>query len=262
MAQPYAVVTGASSGIGVDIARELAAKKYPLILVARRRDRLENIKNQLKQQHGVDVVVVEQDLSVDGAAQALYDQVAALGLKVGILVNNAGVGMAGKFLDMDITRVQRMFTLNMTTLTHLTQLYARDMVRDGGGYILQVASAAAFLPTPYVSAYAGTKSYVLAFAEALRFELRGTGVSITTLYPGITTTEFNEHADAKTPGIMAFSILSAAQVAKIGVAAMFARKRAIIPGFINKLNAFFSTVLHRGFIIFAAGSMMEKANEP
>lgn len=261
MQQAYALVTGASSGIGVEIAGNLAARGYPLILVARRTDRLEKLKQQIAETHRVAVEVIGCDLAQDGAAQQLFDQVQARGLTVAILVNNAGVGMAGKFLDMDMARIEKMFALNMTSLTHLTQLFAREMVKARAGYILQVASAAAFLPTPYVSAYAATKSYVLAFSEALRFELRDTGVSVTTLYPGITTTEFNEHADAKTPGIMAFSILSAAQVADIAVRALFARRRAVVPGWINRINAFFSMILHRGFIIFAAGRMMEKANE-
>ncbi len=262
MQQAYALVTGASSGIGVEIARNLAARGYPIILVARRKERLEELKAALIAAHKVDVVILNHDLAQAGAAQSLYDKVQAQHLSVAILVNNAGVGMAGKFMEMDMARIEKMFALNMTALTHLTQLFGRAMVAQGHGYILQVASAAAFLPTPYVSAYAATKSYVLAFSEALRFELLGTGVSVTTLYPGITTTEFNEHAEAKTPGAMALSILSARQVADIAVHAMFKRKRAIIPGIINKLNAFFSAVLHRGLVIFAAGTMMKKANEP
>ncbi len=262
MQRGYALVTGASSGIGVEIARQLATRGYPLILVARRKERLDELRAALQLAHGVDIAVFQQDLSADGAAQALYDAVQARQLPVAILVNNAGVGMAGAFLEMDMARVTRMFALNMTSLTHLTQLFGRDMVKLGGGHILQVASAAAFLPTPYVAAYAATKSYVLAFTEALRFELKDTGVSITTLYPGITTTEFNEHADAKTPGAMALSILSSAQVADIAVRALFARRRAVIPGFINKINAFFSSILPRGLIIFAAGTMMKRANKP
>ena len=262
MQQAYALVTGASSGIGVEIARNLAARGYPIILVARRKERLEELKAALIAAHKVDVVILDHDLAQPGAAQSLYDKVQAQHLPVAILVNNAGVGMAGKFMEMDMARIEKMFALNMTALTHLTQLFGRAMVAQGHGYILQVASAAAFLPTPHVSAYAATKSYVLAFSEALRFELLGTGVSVTTLYPGITTTEFNEHAEAKTPGAMALSILSARQVADIAVRAMFKRKRAIIPGIINKLNAFFSAVLHRGLVIFAAGTMMKKANEP
>jgi short-subunit dehydrogenase len=260
MPKPYALVTGASSGIGVEIARNLAARGYPLILVARRRDRLVDLQTQITQAHGVDVVVIDQDLAQEGAAQQLYDRVQQQNLRVGVLVNNAGVGMQGKFLDMEMARIARMFTLNMTSLTHLTQLFARDMVTAKGGHILQVASAAAFLPTPYVAAYAATKSYVLAFSEALRFELRGTGVSLTTLYPGITTTEFNEHAEAKTPSAMALSILSAHQVADIAVEAMLAGRRAIVPGWINKINAFFSSVLPRGLVIFFAGLLMKKAN--
>jgi short-subunit dehydrogenase len=168
--------------------------------------------------------------------------------------------MQGQFLDMDFDAVEAMFRVNIVALTHLTQLFARDMAKRGNGYVLNVASAAAFLPSPYVSAYAATKSYVLGFSEALRFELRGTGVSVTTLYPGITTTEFNEVAHVKTPPAMNLSILSAAEVARIGARAMFARRRAIVPGLINKLNAFFSAVLPRGFVSFMAGTLLARAN--
>ena len=260
MQKGYALVTGASSGIGAEIARNLARRGYPLILVARRRDRLVELQAAIATAHRVEVVIIDQDLAQDGAAQRLFDNVQAQRLHVAILVNNAGVGMQGKFLDMDMARVERMFALNMTALTHLTQLFAREMVTAGVGHVLQVASAAAFLPTPYVAAYAATKSYVLAFSEALRFELRGTGVSVTTLYPGITTTEFNEHAEARTPTAMALSVLSAAQVADIAVRAMLAGRRAIVPGWINKINALFSTILPRGWVIFAAGLLMKKAN--
>ncbi len=255
-----AVVTGASSGIGADIARQLAARAYPLVLVARRRDRLDALAADITRDHKVDVVVLAQDLAAPDAATAVLDAVRARGLAVEVLVNNAGYGMQGRFLDMSMADVERMFRLNATTLTHLTQLFAREMVARGSGYVLNVASAAAFLPSPYVSAYAATKAYVLSFSEALRFELRGTGVSITTLYPGITTTEFNDVAHAKTPAAMNLSILSSDAVARIGLRALFNRKRAVVPGLINKLNAIFCTVLPRGFIVHVTGLLLGRAN--
>ncbi len=256
----YAIVTGASSGIGLDIARQLAALGYPLLLVARRLDRLNELKSEIVAQHGVPVLVVAMDLSTEYAALRVLRAVEEAGIVPEILVNNAGYGMQGKFLDMDMADVEQMFRLNMVALTHLTQLCARKMVAAGHGYILNVASAASFLPSPYVTAYAATKAYVLSFSEALRYELKGSGVSLTTLYPGITTTEFNAVADAKTPGVMDMSILSSAQVARIGLRAMFRRRRAVVPGMINKLNAFFSQVLHRGMITAVAGGLLKRAN--
>ena len=255
------MVTGASSGIGLEIARQLAGLGYSLVLVARRRDRLEELRTAIVAQHAVEVVLVPQDLSVEFAALQVMRAVEQAGIELDILVNNAGYGMQGKFLDMHMHDIEQMFRLNMTVLTHLTQLCARQMVQRKQGHILNVASAAAFLPSPYVSAYAATKAYVMSFSEALRYELKGTGVSVTTLYPGITTTEFNTVAGAKTPGLMDMSILSSAQVAKIGLRAMFKRKRSVVPGLINRLNAFFSQVFHRGIITATAGSLLKKANQ-
>lgn len=259
--KPYALVTGASSGIGAEIARELAARGWPVIVVARRRERLDALAADLSAAHRVPVQVLAHDLCAADAAQGLFDACAAEGWRVGALINNAGFGVQGRFVDQGMEGIEEMVRLNVLTLTHLTQLFARPMVAAGDGYILQVASAAAFLPSPYVAAYAATKHYVKAFSEAIRFELRRTGVSVTTLYPGITRTEFNTVAGAKTPPLMNLSILSAEAVAKVGVRAMLRRRRAVVPGLINKLNAVFSEVLHRGFVTHAAGTLLEDANQ-
>lgn len=256
----HALVTGASSGIGVELARQLAAKGYPLVLVARRRERLESLAEELTRAHGVEVLSLAQDLAVPGAASEVFGALQAKGVDVEVLVNNAGYGMQGRFLEMSLLEVNRMVSLNVTSLTELTQLFGARMAQAGRGYILNVASAAAFLPSPYVSAYAATKAYVMSFSEAFGFELRGRGVSVTTVYPGITTTEFNEVAHAKTPALMNLSVLSAHTVARVGLRAMFARKRAVVPGFINTLNAFFCTVLPRGFIVYITGKLLGRAN--
>ena len=256
----FALVTGASSGIGAEIAKLLAAKGYNLIVVARRAERLADLKSKILKTYPVKIIEVELDLSSPDSAKRLFNLVLEKKITVEILVNNAGVGMQGKFLEMDVYQIEKMFQLNMTTLTLLTLLFGNEMKRMGGGYILQVSSASAFLPTPYVSAYAATKAFVLSFSEALTFEFRGSGVSVTTLYPGITTTEFNEHAEANSPGFMKPSILTAEQVAKIGLRAMFKRRRKIVPGFINKVTAIVNGVFPRGLIVFAAGLSMKKAN--
>jgi short-subunit dehydrogenase len=256
----YAVVTGASSGIGAAIARQLADKGHPLVLVARRRERLDALAKELSDAHGRPCLVCAQDLAAPDAAERVLEFVGSRDLSVEVLVNNAGYGMQGRFVEMSMADVARMIQLNVVGLTALTQGFARAMVKGGGGYILNVASAAAFLPSPYVSAYAATKAYVKNFSEALRFELRGTGVSVTTLYPGITTTEFNEVAHAKTPAIMEASVLSAEQVARAGLRAMYARRRALVPGLINKLNALFCELLPRGFIVYVTGRLLGRAN--
>lgn len=258
MTQPLALVTGASSGIGLEIARELARRGHPLALVARRRARLEDLAAELSSAHGVEARVLTQDLAQPGAAEALRAQLQ--GSPVGILVNNAGFGLQGQFLEMSPERVAAMLQLNVVTLTELTWTFARDMRAAGGGRVLQVASAAAFLPSPYVSAYSATKHYVKAFSEALRFELRGSGVTVTTLYPGITRTEFNAVAGAETPALMRLSILDADVVARRGVEGMMRGRRAVVPGLINKVNAVLSEALHRGLITWTAGALLEDAN--
>lgn len=256
----HAIITGASSGIGLEIARLLATRGHPLILVARRRDRLQALATELGAAHRVPVEVIDLDLARPDAPMALHDAVRSAGHRVEILVNNAGFGLQGRAIEQDFATVEMMVRLNVLSLTHLTTLFARDMVALHHGYILQVASAAAFLPSPYVATYAATKHYVKAFSEAMRYELRRTGVSITTLYPGITRTEFNTVAGARTPPLMNLSILSADAVARIGVRAMLRRRRAVVPGVINKLNAVFSEALHRGLITRAAGRLLEDAN--
>ena len=260
MTSRAALITGASSGIGADIARELARHRSSLVLVARRRERLEALAAELSETHRVEVHILDRDLSVPQSAQALYADVQELELEVDVLVNNAGFGMQGPFLGMSADRLTQMFQLNMTTLTELTLLFSRDMAARGDGYILQVASAAAFLPSPYVSAYAATKHYVKAFSEALNFELRPHGVSVTTLYPGITRTEFNAVADASTPPLMRLSVLDADAVARIGVRGLLARKRAVIPGWINTVNAWMSELLPRGIIVWITGRILKSAN--
>lgn len=257
----YALVTGASSGIGAAIALELAGRGWPVIITARRRARLAALAERIGAEHPVDVKIFEQDLALPGAGQQLFDAVVEADLPVQILVNNAGFGLQARFVDQQMADIERMVRLNVLALTELTLCFARPMVAAGRGRIMQVASAAAFLPSPYVAAYAASKHYVKAFGEAIRFELRRTGVSVTTLYPGITRTEFNAVADAKTPPLMNLSILSAEAVARIGVKAMLKGRRAVVPGIINKLNAFFSEVFHRGFITHAAGSLLEDAND-
>ena len=260
MSTSAVLVTGASSGIGAEIARLLAKKNHPLVLVARRKESLDRLAEEIRQSSGVKVWVIPQDLSISGSAPDLYAKVKALDIDIGILVNNAGFGIQGRFLDIDLARMHSMIQLNVITLTELTLLFATDMVTKHNGYVLQVSSAAAFLPSAYVSAYAATKHYVKAFSEGICFELRNTGVSVTTLYPGITRTEFNDVAGAVTPTLMRLSVLDAVTVADIGVRAMFARKRSVVPGLINKINAWFSSVLPRGLIVWAAGHILERAN--
>jgi len=260
MKKDYALITGASSGIGLAMAKQLADQGYPLILVARRVDRLEKLAQEIREQAKVDVQVIPMDLSDPDAASRLYEETRKQDLHTEILINNAGYGMQGKFVEMDTRKMAAMFRLNMDALTFLCHEFAPAMIARKHGYILNVASASAFLPSPYVSAYAASQAFVGQFSEALRFELSGTGVGVSTLYPGVTKTEFNDVAGAKHPPLMEASVLTAEQVARIGLRGMFRRKRSIVPGLINKINAFFSQVFHRGFITHVAGTLLKNAN--
>jgi uncharacterized protein len=260
MKKDYALITGASSGIGLAMAKQLAEQGYPLILVARRIDRLEKLAQEIREKAKVDVRVIPMDLSDPDAASRLYEETRKQDLHTEILINNAGYGMQGKFVEMDTRKIAAMFRLNMDALTFLCREFAPAMIARKHGYILNVASASAFLPSPYVSAYAASQAFVGQFSEALRFELSGTGVGVSTLYPGVTKTEFNDVAGAKHPPLMEASVLTAEQVARIGLNGMFRRKRSIVPGIINKINAFFSQVFHRGLITHVAGTLLKNAN--
>jgi uncharacterized protein len=260
MKKDYALITGASSGIGLAMAHQLADQGYPLILVARRIDRLEKLAEEIRKRANVDVRVIPMDLSDPDAASRVFEETRKQNLHTEILINNAGYGMQGKFVEMDTRKIAAMFRLNIDALTFLCREFAPAMIARKHGYILNVASASAFLPSPYVSAYAASQAYVGQFSEALRFELQGTGVGVSTLYPGVTKTEFNDVAGAKHPPLMEASVLTAEQVAQIGLRGMFRRKRCIVPGLINRINAFFSQVFHRGIITHVAGTLLKNAN--
>ncbi|MGH8482195.1 MAG: SDR family NAD(P)-dependent oxidoreductase [Nevskiaceae bacterium] len=237
-----ALVTGASSGLGVDFARELAQRGCRLVLVARREELLKKLQAELQQQHGAAVSVMTLDLGDPGAPQMLYDTLKAQGLAVDILVNNAGFGLYGLELEIPWERTRQMLMLDIVALTHLTKLFARDMVRRGYGRMLQVASIGAYQPSPTYAAYSAAKSYVRSFSQALNFELRGTGVSSTVISPGITATEFLKVSGQKPTAYQRLMMMSSAEVARIGVRAMLKGRYSIVPGFLNWLTALFTMV--------------------
>lgn len=252
-----ALVTGASSGIGVSIARELAARKYDCVLTARRTDRLEALAKDLEKL-GVKAHVVTSDLGVRGGAESLVDSIAKLGVQVDVLVNNAGFGVYGKLVDLPAQRVAQMIELNTCALTTLTHHYVKEMVQRKSGRVLQVSSVGAFQPSPFYAAYSATKAYVLFFSQALNYELKGTGVSVTTLCPGLTSTEFHEVADHVKPKWMNLLTMTADDVAAIGVRSMLKGRAVVTPGLVNKLNALFIRMMPRSWATAAAGMSMQK----
>lgn len=233
----WALVTGASSGLGVDFARELARRGCNVVLVARREERLRHVQSELQSQHGIKALVVTLDLAQPRAPQELYDGLAAQQVAVDVLVNNAGFGVFGQEIDIPWERTHEMLSVDILALTHLTKLFARDMVRRRSGYILQVASIGAYQPSPTYAAYSAAKSYVRSYSQALNFELRGTGVSSTVVSPGVTATEFLQVAGQRRTWFHNMTMMTSDQVAAIGVRAMLARRYSIVPGFMNWLTA-------------------------
>ncbi len=251
------MVTGASSGIGADIARALARRGYDLVLTARRTDRLEALKTEIESTGASKAWVIPADLGVPSGTAELIQRVEALGVPITFLVNNAGFGLHGDFADHDADRLAQMLQLNIASLTTLTWHHVRAMRARGRGRVLQVASIAAFQPTPYYSAYAATKAYVLFLSEALNFELRGTGVTVTTVCPGMTATEFHDVAAHPKTGIVAATTMTSAAVADIAVRAALRGRAVVTPGILNKLTAFFVKLLPRSWVNVGAGWMMK-----
>lgn len=232
-----ALVTGASSGLGVDFARELARRGCRLVLVARREELLKKLQGELQEQHGVTAVATTLDLGDPDAPQMLYDALKAQSVAVDILVNNAGFGLYGLELDIPWEKTRQMLMLDIVALTHLTKLFARDMVRRGFGRMLQVASIGAYQPSPTYAAYSAAKSYVRSFSQALTYELRDTGVTSTVISPGITATEFLQVSGQKPTAYQRFMMMSSAEVARIGIKAMLKGRYSVVPGWLNWLTA-------------------------
>lgn len=210
----WTLITGASSGIGADFVRVAAKDGYNVVLIARRRDRLEALAHEVESEFGVKTLVVVEDLSCVEAVVRVHD--ACVEFDVEVLVNNAGLGDNEAFVDSDIVKMQQMIDVNITALTHLTRLFAPDMIKRGGGRIIQVASMAGFVPGPFMSVYYATKAYVLSFSEGIACELRKKGVYVTVLCPGATQTEFIDVADVADVRGFKGSIASSREVAVFG----------------------------------------------
>jgi hypothetical protein len=237
-----ALVTGASSGLGVDFARELARRGCRVVLVARREELLKKLQGELQAQYGITAMVMTLDLGDPAGPPMLYDTLKAQGVAVDILVNNAGFGVFGLELDIPWEKTRQMLMLDIVALTHLTKLFARDMVKRGYGRMLQVASIGAYQPSPTYAAYSAAKSYVRSFSQALNFELRGSGVSSTAICPGITATEFLQVSGQKPTAYQRMMMMTSAEVAAIGVKAMLKGRYNVVPGFLNWLTALFTFV--------------------
>ncbi len=233
-----ALVTGASSGIGLDLATSCARGGFNLVLVARRAAELEAVATRLREQTGRDVATIAADLSEATAADQLAAELTGRALAIDVLINNAGYAQYGAFAETDAGDELRMMQLNMITLTRLTKFLLPPMQARHWGKILNVASTAAFMPGPLMAVYYATKAYVLSFSEALNEELRGSGVTVTALCPGPTQTGFQARAQMEDSKLVrGRQIMSSATVARIGYTAMMRGTPVVIPGTMNRLQA-------------------------
>lgn len=254
-----ALITGASDGIGLELARIHAQNGHRLILAARRLDRLQKLCEELLHQNPIEVCCIGIDLSKPNAATDLYQQVLSLGWKVDFLINNAGVGVYGEFAACDWSKTAAMIDLNVCSLTQLTHLFLPDMIRQGGGRIMNVASTAAFQPGPGMAVYFATKAYVLHFSEALHHENYRKGIRVTALCPGPTRSGFAEAMMA--PGQTLPSFLSsrhipdAASVARYAYKAMMRGDAVAIHGHLNRIMAASIGLFPRNLVVRVAAGL-------
>ena len=231
MSRGTVLITGAASGIGEAFARLFALEGFDLILTARRQEKLEDLSDQLSS--SVDVTVISADLASEQGLSKLYQTIEDRQLNVDILVNNAGMMVQDEFTQLTVAQLEQIITLNITALTHLTHHFLPTMIANNSGRILNVASVAAFHPVPGMDIYAATKSFVLSLTESLAENLRGTGVSLTALCPGITDTELADQS--LTASLPPFMVSSPEAVAKEGYEALMSKEVIRVPGDANKL---------------------------
>lgn len=258
--RPLALVTGASGGIGAQIALELARKGHDLVLVARREEALRDVATQAEAL-GARTIFLTADLAKPGAGPALVDELHARGLTIDLLVNNAGLGDAGPFWEEDLQKIEQMLLVNVVALTELTRLLAAEMVRRSHGRVLLVSSTAAFQPGPGMAVYFATKAYVQSLGEALAHEFRGTGVTFTTLCPGATATGFASVAGLEKAALFHGSmVMDAGHVAKCAVHAALVGRKVIVTGLLNKISAWAGRFLPRAVTLAVARSMVAGAS--
>jgi len=245
-----ALVTGASAGLGVDFARQLSKRGHRLVLVARRKERLEELARELGNARAVAI-----DLSRRDAAIKLLADLEANGEIVDVLVNNAGFGLIGRFAELDAKRERQMIDLNVATLTDLCRAVAPGMIKRKSGAILNVASTAAFQPGPKMAVYFATKAFVLSLSEALHEELKPHGVKVSCLCPGPTRTEFGDVAGFGGNGVFDRVAMESAEVVRIGLQALDKNRAVAIAGFVNKVGALSTRFAPRSVVRKIAGAI-------
>jgi hypothetical protein len=235
-----ALITGASTGIGYALSKCFAADRHNLVLVARQEQRLRQVVQELQQQFGVSAKIIAIDLARPESPQKIAEETHKNALQIDYLVNNAGFGLGGKFAETDLRVELEMMQVNTAALMHLSKLFLSEMLERRSGGILNVASTAAFQPGPLMAVYYATKAFVLSFSEAIANELKGTGVTVTTLCPGPTQSEFQQRAHIENTRLIKgkfVGMMTSEEVARLGYQGFIQGKRLIIPGLMNKIGA-------------------------
>lgn len=230
----WVLITGASSGFGEEFARQYAAQGHALVLVARRLDRMQALAETLRRQHSVEVVVEAVDLSQIAAVTQLHARLRARGIAIDILINNAGHGLQGPFVDSPLDATLAMLQLDVASLTALTHVFAQDMQTRGRGKILLVASLLAYQGVQNFAVYAAAKAYVLRLGEALHRELKRDGITVTTLCPGMSDTGFAAAAQQKLTPVLKLMMMQPAPVVRTGIRALQAGRISVVAGWANK----------------------------
>jgi uncharacterized protein len=254
MERKTALITGASSGFGYEFVKLFSRYNYDLILVARNIERLKEIRNEFPKSK---ITVIQKDLTIPNAVKELYHEIQTKGLSVDILVNNAGFGLLGEFDKLDVDMQINMIQLNVTVITELTHYVLQDMKQRGNGKILNVASTAAFQPGPLMAVYYATKAYVLSLSVALAEELKDSGITVTTLCPGPSKTNFAKVANMEKTKLFS-RVMGADRVAQLGYTALMKGQRVVITGRLNKIAAYAAKFLPRSYVAKIAKAITRK----
>lgn len=248
----YALVTGATSGIGLEIALNFARDGINLILVARTEEKLSEIREKIEKEHGVKVLVLAKDLTREEAPDEIHAEVEKRGIRVDYLINNAGFGSFGRLKDTDYEKEKDLVKLNVLSLLQMNKLFIPAMVERSFGYVMNVASLAAFMPGPVMANYYASKAYVLSLSEAMHEELKGEGVKVSALCPGPVRTRFQERAQMKKTDTAKTFMMEAKKVADAGYLGLWRGKAVVVPGTLEKMVPVLTKLMPRGLVRKAA----------
>lgn len=254
-----ALITGASFGIGYELAKIFANQKYDLVLVARNREKLNEIESELKRNNNIRIKTLVKDLSNPSAPSEIFDELVYDKIDIDVLINNAGFGLLGSFSELSLQEQLDMIQVNITSLVHLTGLILPSMIKRGNGKIMNVASTAAFQPGPNMAVYYASKAFVLSFSKALYKELQNKGITVTALCPGPTKTEFQKRARMENINLERAKLIpymSAERVAKAGYKGLMKGQKVVIPGLMNKLGTKIVQIIPESLIL----SLLYKLN--